>query len=56
LDPVEVDDDFFNLFKNPRIMPHLHISLQAADDMILTRMKRRHLRHHIIEFCDKARL
>jgi threonylcarbamoyladenosine tRNA methylthiotransferase MtaB len=55
LDPVEVDDDFFDLFQNPRIMPHLHISLQAADDMILKRMKRRHLRHHIIEFCQKAR-
>ncbi len=55
LDPVEVDDEFFELIKNPRIMPHLHISLQAGDDMILKRMKRRHLRHHIVEFCHKVR-
>ncbi len=56
LDPVEVDADLFNLIENePRLMPHLHISLQAGDDMILKRMKRRHLRQDIIDFCKKVR-
>jgi threonylcarbamoyladenosine tRNA methylthiotransferase MtaB len=56
LDPVEVDDDFWDLVANePRLMPHLHISLQAGDDMILKRMKRRHLRSDVIDFCKKAK-
>ncbi len=56
LDPVEVDTDLFNLIENePRFMPHLHISLQAGDDMILKRMKRRHLRQDVIDFCQKVR-
>jgi len=56
LDPVEIDDDLWQLIgEEPRFMPHLHISMQAGDDMILKRMKRRHLRHHLIEICDKAR-
>jgi len=43
LDPAAIDDDFWREFaENPRLMPHLHLSLQAADDMILKRMKRRH--------------
>jgi len=43
LDPARLDDEFFALLGDePRLMPHLHLSLQAADDMILTRMKRRH--------------
>jgi threonylcarbamoyladenosine tRNA methylthiotransferase MtaB len=36
-------------------MPHLHLSLQAGDDMILKRMKRRHLRDDAIRFCDEVR-
>ena len=36
-------------------MPHLHLSVQAGSDMILKRMKRRHLRHHVIEAADRAR-
>jgi threonylcarbamoyladenosine tRNA methylthiotransferase MtaB len=36
-------------------MPHLHLSLQAGDDMILKRMKRRHLRQHAIDFCAHVR-
>ena len=36
-------------------MPHLHLSLQAGDDMILKRMKRRHLRDHSIAFCREVR-
>jgi threonylcarbamoyladenosine tRNA methylthiotransferase MtaB len=39
----------------PRLMPHLHLSLQAGDDMILKRMKRRHLRADAIRFCEEAR-
>ncbi|MET0375115.1 MAG: radical SAM protein, partial [Rhizorhabdus sp.] len=45
LDSVEIDDRLFALLtQEPRIMPHLHLSLQAGDDMILKRMKRRHSR------------
>ena len=56
LDPVEIDEDLWRLIaEEPRLMPHLHLSMQAGDDMILKRMKRRHLRHHIYEVCEKAR-
>ncbi len=56
LDPVEIDDDMWWLIKNePRFMPHLHLSLQAGDDMVLKRMKRRHLRQDAIDVCHKAR-
>jgi len=56
LDPVEIDDDLWRLIaEEPRLMPHLHMSLQAGDDMILKRMKRRHLRADAIEMCQKAR-
>ncbi len=56
LDPVEIDEDLWSLIEHePRLMPHLHLSLQAGDDMILKRMKRRHLRQDVIEVCNKAR-
>ena len=56
LDPVEVDEDIFRLLADePRIMPHIHISLQAGDDMILKRMKRRHLRRDVVTFCQSVR-
>ncbi|KKJ77041.1 2-methylthioadenine synthase [Kiloniella litopenaei] len=56
LDPVEIDDDTYRLFgEEPRIMPHLHISLQAGDDMVLKRMKRRHLRQDVVDMVVKAR-
>ncbi|MGH1377636.1 MAG: tRNA (N(6)-L-threonylcarbamoyladenosine(37)-C(2))-methylthiotransferase MtaB [Alphaproteobacteria bacterium] len=56
LDPVEIDDDLWSLIENePRLMPHLHLSLQAGDDMILKRMKRRHLRQDVIDVCKRAR-
>lgn len=56
LDPVEIDDDLWRLIaEEPRLMPHLHMSLQAGDDMILKRMKRRHLRKDAIAMCDRAR-
>jgi len=56
LDPVEIDDDMWRLIaEEPRFMPHLHLSLQAGDDMILKRMKRRHLRQDVIDVCNRAR-
>ncbi|MFN5351810.1 MAG: tRNA (N(6)-L-threonylcarbamoyladenosine(37)-C(2))-methylthiotransferase MtaB [Alphaproteobacteria bacterium] len=56
IDVAELDNDFFSLIKNePRLMPHLHLSLQAGDDLILKRMKRRHNRNQVIEFCQKAK-
>lgn len=56
LDPVEVDDDLWHLIEHEsRLMPHLHISLQHGDDLILKRMKRRHLRQDVIDFCQRAR-
>jgi threonylcarbamoyladenosine tRNA methylthiotransferase MtaB len=56
LDPVEIDDDLWRLIaEEPRLMPHLHLSIQAGDDMVLKRMKRRHLRADAIAACDRAR-
>jgi threonylcarbamoyladenosine tRNA methylthiotransferase MtaB len=56
LDPVEVDADLMcALAEEERLMPHLHLSLQAGDDLILKRMKRRHLRADAIRFCTEAR-
>ena len=56
LDPVEIDEDLFRLIaEEPRLLPHLHISLQAGDDMILKRMKRRHLRADAIAFVEKVK-
>lgn len=56
LDPVEMDETLWRLIgEEQRLLPHLHMSLQAGDDMILKRMKRRHLRADAISFCSKAR-
>ena len=56
LDPAAMDDDLFRLLaEEPRFMPHLHLSLQAGDDMVLKRMKRRHTRADAIEACRRAR-
>ncbi len=56
LDPVEIDEDLWRLIGDEeRLLPHLHMSLQAGDNMILKRMKRRHLRDDAIAFCQKAR-
>jgi threonylcarbamoyladenosine tRNA methylthiotransferase MtaB len=56
IDSVETDDDLLDaLATEPRLMPHLHLSLQAGDDMILKRMKRRHLRADVIAFCNEVR-
>ena len=52
IDSVEVDADLLDaLADEPRLMPHLHLSLQAGDDLILKRMKRRHSRADAIAFC-----
>ena len=56
IDVAEIDEELFEILAHEkRLMPHLHISLQAGDNMILKRMKRRHNREQIIEFCDKMR-
>jgi threonylcarbamoyladenosine tRNA methylthiotransferase MtaB len=56
IDQVEADADLLDaLAENERLMPHLHLSLQAGDDMILKRMKRRHLRADAIGFCEQVR-
>ena len=56
IDSVEADADLLDALANePRLMPHLHLSLQAGDDLILKRMKRRHLRADAIKFCADVR-
>ena len=56
IDSVEADTDLLDaLASEPRLMPHLHLSLQAGDDLILKRMKRRHLRTDAIKFCADVR-
>ena len=56
IDSIEVDDALMQaIATEPRLMPHLHLSLQSGDDMILKRMKRRHLRDDAIRFCEDAR-
>ncbi len=57
IDSVEVDEALLAaLAQEPRLMPHLHLSLQAGDDLILRRMKRRHRRADAIAFCETVRL
>jgi threonylcarbamoyladenosine tRNA methylthiotransferase MtaB len=56
IDSVEADRDLINAFaQDGRLMPHLHVSLQAGDDLILKRMKRRHTRKDAIAFCNTLR-
>jgi threonylcarbamoyladenosine tRNA methylthiotransferase MtaB len=56
IDSVEADAELLDaLAGEPRLMPHLHLSLQAGDDLILKRMKRRHSRADAIAFCDRVR-
>ncbi|WP_283639209.1 tRNA (N(6)-L-threonylcarbamoyladenosine(37)-C(2))-methylthiotransferase MtaB [Marinovum algicola] len=56
IDSIEADPALMEaIATEPRLMPHLHLSLQAGDDMILKRMKRRHLRDDAIAFCEEAR-
>jgi threonylcarbamoyladenosine tRNA methylthiotransferase MtaB len=56
IDCIEADDDLMDCIANEsRLMPHLHLSLQSGDDLVLKRMKRRHLRDHAIRFCEDVR-
>ncbi|WP_245943849.1 tRNA (N(6)-L-threonylcarbamoyladenosine(37)-C(2))-methylthiotransferase MtaB [Acuticoccus kandeliae] len=56
IDSIEVDPALLDVIGGePRLMPHLHLSLQAGDDMVLKRMKRRHLREDAVRFCAEAR-
>ena len=56
IDSIEADENLMQaIATEPRLMPHLHLSLQHGDDMILKRMKRRHLRDDAIRFCEEAR-
>ncbi len=56
IDPAAIDDDLWRLIaEEPRLMPHLHLSLQAGNDVILKRMRRRHLRAGALAVIDRAR-
>ena len=56
IDSIEADPDLMDCIANePRLMPHLHLSLQSGDNLILKRMKRRHNREHTIAFCQEVR-
>ncbi|WP_299870277.1 tRNA (N(6)-L-threonylcarbamoyladenosine(37)-C(2))-methylthiotransferase MtaB [uncultured Hoeflea sp.] len=56
IDSIEIDDALMDLIaEEPRFMPHLHLSLQHGDDLILKRMKRRHSRRDAIDFCRTVR-
>ncbi|WP_441233131.1 tRNA (N(6)-L-threonylcarbamoyladenosine(37)-C(2))-methylthiotransferase MtaB [Bradyrhizobium sp. 930_D9_N1_4] len=56
IDSIEADSDLLDaIADDARLMPHLHLSLQSGDDMILKRMKRRHSRGDAIAFCDQVR-
>ncbi|MCX8568863.1 MULTISPECIES: tRNA (N(6)-L-threonylcarbamoyladenosine(37)-C(2))-methylthiotransferase MtaB [Hyphomicrobiales] len=56
IDSIEADEDLLEAVATEmRLMPHLHLSLQSGDDMILKRMKRRHLRDQSIQFCADVR-
>ncbi len=55
IDSIETDEALFDVITGDRrMMPHLHLSLQAGDNMILKRMKRRHTREDSIEFCERV--
>ncbi len=56
LDPIEIDGDLMAAIgEEPRLMPHLHLSLQAGDDMVLKRMKRRHTSADAVQLCRRVR-
>tara|TARA_B100000315_G_C14574003_1_gene587010 strand:- start:571 stop:1824 length:1254 start_codon:yes stop_codon:yes gene_type:complete len=56
LDPAVIDDELMDLIATePRLMPHLHLSVQAGSDLILKRMKRRHNRQDVIDLCTRIR-
>ena len=55
LDSIEIDAALFEILGEPRLMPHFHLSLQAGDDLILKRMKRRHSRSDAIGTCQRIK-
>ena len=55
LDCAEIDEDFWEVLNDKRLMPHFHLSLQSGNDLILKRMKRRHNRQQAISFCLKVK-
>ena len=55
IDCAEITKDFWPLLEEQRLMPHFHLSLQSGNDLILKRMKRRHTRKQIIDFCKQVR-
>ncbi|UTW55061.1 tRNA (N(6)-L-threonylcarbamoyladenosine(37)-C(2))-methylthiotransferase MtaB [Kordiimonas sp. SCSIO 12610] len=56
IDSIEVDEPLYDaIIGEKRVMPHLHLSLQAGDNMILKRMKRRHMREDAIEFANRVK-
>jgi threonylcarbamoyladenosine tRNA methylthiotransferase MtaB len=56
LDPARIDEALFALLtEEPRVMPHVHLSLQAGDDMVLTRMKRRHRRADAVRLTERLK-
>ncbi len=56
VDPACIDDELISLFEEfPALMPHLHLSIQAGDNLVLKRMGRRHTQEQVIEFCQKLR-
>jgi len=55
IDVAEIDNEFLEIMATEkRLMPYLHLSVQSGDDLILKRMKRRHNREQILDFCQKA--
>ena len=54
IDCAEIDEEFWDLLSEKKIMPHFHISLQSGNNIILKRMKRRHSREMAIYFCNKV--
>ena len=55
IDCVEIDEQFDEVLKDQRVMPHLHLSIQSGDDMILKRMKRRHNSKDVFEFVERCK-
>jgi threonylcarbamoyladenosine tRNA methylthiotransferase MtaB len=55
LDSIEIDEALFELFGDARMMPHAHLSLQAGDDLILKRMKRRHSRADAVRLVERLK-
>tara|TARA_Y100000590_G_scaffold470316_1_gene663650 strand:+ start:2763 stop:4025 length:1263 start_codon:yes stop_codon:yes gene_type:complete len=55
IDCGEISNDFWPLLDEPRLMPHFHLSLQSGNDLILKRMKRRHSKNQVINFCEEVK-